>query len=83
MITTTTVSNDDVFKIVQKLEGLIAEEQPAHVIIACLSVALILQHPEINLDQLGEGVHGMSQWTALFIDGLQHPVEEGQKELMN
>ena len=62
--------------------GPILEQWPrSHVLIACISIAILLTHPNITPEELQKGVKGTSQWICAFLgaeDSMRIP-----KELLN
>lgn len=39
----------------------------SHVVIACLTLAIILMKDEVTSEQIQAGVKGMSEWACLFL----------------
>ena len=72
----------DVHNIVEKIEPVLAGLPRGHVLIALMTMAIIIQHPEITPEQLQEGVKGLSQWMALFLSTTDESGET-PKELLN
>lgn len=65
-------------KMVPPMDGI----EPGVVLLAALSLAFILQDPDIEPDDLTVGVKGASEWIALFLTTI-HESGETPKELMN
>jgi hypothetical protein len=57
----------DVQMIVEQIEPILMGFPRHHVLIACITLAMLMQHPDISPTQLQEGVKGVSQWMALFL----------------
>lgn len=66
-------SGPEVEKIVQAMESAIGDKPPFMVLMACLSLALILQHPDISVEELQRGVKDSSQFIALWLSNLENP----------
>lgn len=62
-------SSQTIFEIVSKIESVLLGEKRSDVVIACLSIALTLQEPDITAQQLHDGVSGASKWMCLFLSG--------------
>lgn len=80
MITEYKVDGADLSKIIDKLEEVLTGEKKSHILVACLSLALLVMDDDIEAEELAEGVLGASQWMSLYIDSLG---EEVGKEQMN
>ena len=49
--------------------GPVLEQWPrSHVLIACISIAILLTYPDITPEQLKRGVKGASQWICMFLE---------------
>jgi hypothetical protein len=68
MITYTQASGADIEKIVARISTVIKGEPINHVGMACLSIAVMLQDPNITPEKLVQAVKGASEWIACFTD---------------
>ena len=49
--------------------GPVLEQWPrSHVLIACISIAILLTYPDITPEQLKRGVKWASQWICMFLE---------------
>lgn len=62
----TQVRSSDIQRVVGKIKAAVAEEDEDAILMACLSIALIFQCPDITHEQLAKGVRGCSEWIALY-----------------
>jgi len=53
-----------------KILPAVADEDPRVILLSVLSIALILQHPDIDPEDLSLGVKGASEWIALYLSTL-------------
>jgi hypothetical protein len=69
VITHATASVDEIFNIISALEPVLMEATTnrGHAIIACLSIAVSLQNPNVTPEQLHDAVDGASKWICLFL----------------
>ena len=51
--------------------GKISNEEEVVVLMACLSLALMIQMPSINSKELHQGTLGASEWISLFLTSLE------------
>lgn len=75
-ITYTKASGVELERIIGIMEHALINENPSHVTMACLAVAIMLQSPDISAKQLVEGVKGASEWIALFVSSVDQPLEK-------
>ena len=66
----TTATAAEVEGCLDKIFPAVAEEDPRVLLLSVLSIAFILQHPDIEPDQLTMGVKGASEWIALYLSTL-------------
>lgn len=59
------VNSDELQELVDRIEDAVDGEQPVHISIACLIVAIYAQKPDVAPDKLKEIVKGMSEWMAV------------------
>lgn len=71
------VQGSKVKRLVTRIKAVCQGEDPELVLMACLSLILVIQHPDISVEDLQKGVMGTSEWVALFLQSL----EEGDEEL--
>lgn len=64
-----------VSKLCERVFNVLEGENPNQVNIACLTIAMLIQVPEITPENLVEGVKGASEWIALYGDTLRNPTE--------
>jgi hypothetical protein len=62
-------SGEEIITIVNKLENALVGVRRSHGIIAALSLALILENPEISPDALQSGVRDVSRYICLLLEG--------------
>ncbi len=68
----------DVSRVISKIETAIGEDEDETVVLmACLSLALMIQHPQISNRQLMDGVLGSSEWIALYLTSLEDQKDGG------
>lgn len=68
-------SSEDIARVMDKLEPALVGFPKHHVLFACLSLALLLQDPDIDIDNLQLGVMGVSAWITDFLT--EHQTENG------
>ena len=51
--------------------GKVSEEDEIVVLMACLSLALMIQMPSVNSRELHQGVLGASEWISLFLASIE------------
>lgn len=66
-VTYVTAPPRDIARIVQLIEAATEGEEPSYISIACMAVAICLEHPQISPEQLSQGITGCSEWIALFL----------------
>jgi hypothetical protein len=60
----------DVAKVVDSIEPILSGFPDQDVIMACISIAICLQHPSISADQLTDAVYGATKWIADYLEFL-------------
>ena len=63
-------TGEQVGAIIDKIEGAITGEPKHHVLMACLTLALVMQYPNISAEELQEGVKRTSQFIAFYLEGI-------------
>lgn len=76
-ITKQDVPGPEIARIVNAMQEVFGDEDRTAMMMACLSMALILQHEDISMDDLKDGVLGASEWIALFLTSLEEQEEGG------
>ena len=77
-ITYTSASGVDIERIARKIETIAEGERIGHIVMACMVIALTFQHPDIEIDDLIEGVKGATEWITCFLGPL-----DGGKDMYN
>lgn len=72
-ITYNTATGAQLERIVMMMETTLKNENKNHVMMACLSLVLILQVPDISGQQLIDGVRDVSEWVALYASTIGSP----------
>jgi hypothetical protein len=67
MIMDATASGETINNIVTQMEPLLVNFPREQVIIACLSVAVAAQKPDVTEDELVGAVEGASRWICLYL----------------
>lgn len=67
MITDAVATSETINGIVLQLEPLLMQFPREHVIIACLSIAIAAQKPDVTEDELIGAVEGASRWICLYL----------------
>lgn len=62
------VSSEDYQELIDNLIPAFAGYSRAHGIAACLTLALVIMNPDISAEELRDGVRGVSQWLAQFVE---------------
>ena len=57
----------------------VGDENPLHVVMSAIGIAILIQDPNIEPDQLSKGIFGASEWIASFLHTL-HSVDEEVKD---
>lgn len=60
-------TGEEVYQLVCQIEPILIGVDRAKAIMACLSIALILQNPDLTPQEIQEGVRGASQWMCLYL----------------
>jgi hypothetical protein len=68
IISEESASNEEIGFILDAIEPVLRPFPGPHIIIACIAIALMTMHPEINATQLQEGVRSVSNSIVLFLD---------------
>ena len=74
-INKTTATGAEIGRIVEEVSPILSKEDPSHVLMACLSLAFVVQDPDITPDDLARGVRSASEHIALFLSALYEPAE--------
>jgi len=61
-------SGEEIYQVVNAIEMALEGATKASAVIACISIALGLQFPEISPEDRVEGVHDISRYICLWID---------------
>lgn len=61
------VSGDEIFNLLVALDPILAPLPKQNVVIACLSIALLRQEPDLTIKELEAGVRGASEWLCVFL----------------
>lgn len=69
----TTTSGKDVEQLVGKIEKVIEGKDTTLIQIACLSIVLMIQEPNLTTEQLLSGVKGISEWMSMFFSAPTDP----------
>ena len=72
-ITYTKASGADIDRILTLMESVLSGQDEQHIVMACLALALMIQIPNIKLEQITAGVKGASEWITLFASELESP----------
>lgn len=64
-------TGSDVYKLIDELAPVLDGKSRALIILACLSISLIVQDPDIEPQNLQNGVHETSQFIALYLSNLR------------
>ena len=83
LIQETKATGAEIDEILKAIEPGLMNRPRHHVLIACLSIAVLIMHPDISPEKLQEGVKGASQWICLFLSGMGEDGEVIPKERLN
>lgn len=72
---TNTVPGSAIAEIIERLEPLVEEYPRTHVIIACLTLAVLGQNTDISPDELQSIVRGASQYICTELEMLEFKME--------
>lgn len=72
------VPGSEVEEVVGKIEEAVKGESIHTILMACLSIVIFLQHPDISNEKLRDGVKGASEWIAMFISGVDEEIDPKQ-----
>lgn len=64
-------TGEEIDAVISKIEPHLDGVPRVHVLIACISLALLVQYPDLTPDELQQGVRGVSQYICMFLDGLE------------
>ncbi len=70
-------TGEQIARIVNNIQEAVSEESRTDILMACLSMAIILQEPDITPSNLVKGVKESSQFIALYLSSLT-PVPSSQ-----
>lgn len=68
MINLVSASGEEIYEIVQGIEGAIEGYQRSHCIIAMLAMVITCQKPDASPEEVQAGVKGVSEWLCTFLD---------------
>ena len=68
-------------EIIEQIEPFLIDKPQHHVLIACLSVAILLMDPNISPEELQEGVKGASHYLVMFLSGMDDGVELSKEKI--
>lgn len=77
----TTASAEDVDKVVELLKPILDQNHPAVCVMAFLAMCIMLQRPYSTRSEVMEGVRTVSEWIAMYLNGLE--VVELDKNKLN
>lgn len=60
----------DIQPIVARLEEALADSPKTHALISLTTLMILIQNPDLNADQIYEGVREVSRFTCLWLAGL-------------
>ena len=60
-------TGSEIFEVIQKLEPALDGVPRAHVVIAALSIALTVMHPNLSPEEIQAGVREVSQFICLWL----------------
>lgn len=86
MVSVSHASSDQVEHIIELLEPLLMEEDPAHCVMAFLAMSIIIQKPKASREEVILGVQGASEWIALYlseVDQMDRDGVDGNKVTLN
>lgn len=75
-ISLTRATGAEIGRIVDEVTPILGKEDPIHVLMACLSLAIVVQDPEITPEDLARGVKETSEFIACFLSCLYTPANE-------
>lgn len=68
MITYTEGTAKQIYNIIEMMEGSLIGQNRQHVMMACLSLAIAIQNPDISLPRLISGVKSTSEHITLLVE---------------
>lgn len=66
-VTESHATGDEIFQLVKAIDPILVGHTKPQIIIACLSIALIEQEPELSVKELQDGIKGASEWMCVFL----------------
>ena len=63
-------TGSDIAPIVERIEDALGDVPRTHALIALTSIILLLQHPDLNENQIYEGVKDVSRFVCLWLAGI-------------
>lgn len=69
-ISQTRATGAEIGRIVDEIVPILGKEDPIHVLMACLSIAIVVQDPDISPEHLADGVKGTSEHIALWLSSI-------------
>lgn len=63
-------SGKEIMRVFRKIEAACMGESELYAMAACQMAVFIIQKPNINSEQLSDGVKGASEWVAMFLAGI-------------
>ena len=82
LIHETSATGAQIQDIVDAVAPILEQWPRSHVLIACISIAILLTYPDITPEKLKQGVKGASQWICTFL-GAEDSTGQIPKEKLN
>lgn len=70
----TEISGEKLKDLVSAIEVMMVGQRESHILMACLSIILLIQCPNITGPQLAQGIQDTSNWISLYAQSLS-PVQ--------
>ena len=64
-------SGEDVSRVVGRMSDIFKNEENHIILMSALSIAIMVQQPDVTPEQLKAGVLGASQWIALYLTSIE------------
>ena len=78
IISEATASGEEIHNLVQAIEPVLIGSSKGAGVIACLSIALSLQNPDLSPEDRVEGVQKVSEYICLWLDEKAYPAVQGR-----
>lgn len=75
---TTAVNGEDIGRIIEKIEPILAEEMQADVYVASITMALLIQKPDITSIELQDGILAVSRFMCLLLEAVPGDADPSQ-----